>query len=167
VLPDYLIHTQPDIYYAVGYLSRFMEMPSVEHWNAVKHLLRYIPGTRTLGCYYTRQEPNAKLVGFSDADWAGDVDDRKSTSGVMFFFGSSPVSWQSTKQKIVALSTFEAEYVAAIAAACLGSGSADCTLNWFKYGHPPTVSAGICLFHEGWTERFLIHRLGICPSKVV
>jgi hypothetical protein len=116
----YLVHTRPDLCYAVGYLSRFMEEPRGEQWSAVKHLLRYIAGTRDLGCCYTRQDSEAKLVGYSDADWAGDIDDRKSTSGVLFFFGGCPISWQSTKQKIVALSSCEAEYVAATAAACQG-----------------------------------------------
>ena len=86
----------------------------------MKHLLRYIVGTRGLGCCYARQESKAKLVGYSDADMAGDVDDRKSTSGMLYFFGRSPVSWQSTKQKIVVLSSCEAEYVAATNAACHG-----------------------------------------------
>jgi hypothetical protein len=97
-----------------------MEAPTSEHWSAVKHLLRYIAGTKNLGCCYTRQDSKAELVGFSDADMAGDIDDRKSTSGVLFFFGQCPVSWQSMKQKIVVLSSCEAEYVAATAAACQG-----------------------------------------------
>jgi hypothetical protein len=86
----------------------------------VKHLLRYIAGTKELGCSYARQEKGAKLVGHSDSDHAGDVDDRKSTSGTLFFFGCCPVSWQSTKQKIVALSSCEAEYVTATTVACQG-----------------------------------------------
>jgi hypothetical protein len=116
----YLVHMHPDICFMVGYLSRFMEAPMSEHWSAVKHLLRYIAGTRTLGCSHMRQESEAKLVGYSNADMAGDIDDRKSTSGVLHFLGQSPISWQSTKQKIVALSSCEAEYVAATAAGCQG-----------------------------------------------
>jgi hypothetical protein len=114
----YLVHTRPDICFAVGYLSRFMEAPTSEHWGAVKHLLRYIAGTRNLGCCYARQETKAKLVGYSDADMAGDIDDCKSTSGQLFLFGQCPVTWQSVKQKIVVLSSCEAEYVAATGAAC-------------------------------------------------
>ncbi|XBI71622.1 hypothetical protein VPH35_065793 [Triticum aestivum] len=116
----YLTHTRPDITYAVGYVSRFMEAPTSEHWAAVKQLLRYIAGTRQLGCRYARQEHGAELVGYSDSDLGGDLDDRKSTSGTIFFLGGSPVSWQSAKQKIVALSSCEAEYVAAAGAACQG-----------------------------------------------
>jgi hypothetical protein len=61
-----------------------------------------------------------KILGYSDSDMAGDVDDRKSTSGVAYFFGESPVSWLSQKQKVVAQSSYEAEYIAAATAACQG-----------------------------------------------
>jgi hypothetical protein len=60
------------------------------------------------------------LRGYSDSDLAGDLDSRKSTTGVLFFFGRSPVSWQSTKQRVVALSSCEAEYIAAATTACQG-----------------------------------------------
>ena len=116
----YLVHTRPDICFTVDYLSRYMEAPGGEHWSAVKHLLRYIAGTRGLGCCYARQESKAKLVGYSDADMAGNIDDRKSTSGALFTLGGCPVSWQSQKQKVVALSSCEAEYIAATTAACQG-----------------------------------------------
>jgi hypothetical protein len=94
-----------------------MEAPTTEHHAAVKHLLRYIAGTTNLGCKYTA-DGEEKLTGYSDSDMAGDVDDRKSTSGVLYMLGNNPVTWQSTKQKIVALSSCEAEYVAATTAAC-------------------------------------------------
>jgi hypothetical protein len=124
----YLVHTRPDISFAVGYVSRFMEKPTTEHLAAVKYLLRYVAGTINLGCRYTSSGDamltgfmgDGSLTGFSDSDMAGDVDDRKSTSGVLFMLGGNPVTWQSTKQKIVALSTCEAEYVAATTAACQG-----------------------------------------------
>jgi hypothetical protein len=116
----YLVHTRPDIAYAVGYVSRFMENPTTEHMSAVKHVLRYIAGTRSYGCHYGRKTTDPKLIGYSDSDMAGDVDDRKSTTGVLFFLGSSPITWQSQKQKVVALSSCEAEYVAATTAACQG-----------------------------------------------
>ncbi|XP_052152555.1 secreted RxLR effector protein 161-like [Oryza glaberrima] len=98
-----------------------MEKPTSEHWAAVKHILRYISGTIKTGCWYGREEVgNAKLVGFSDSDMAGDLDDRKSTTGVLFRYGGSLISWQSQKQKVVALSSCEAEYIAATTAACQG-----------------------------------------------
>nr|CAE04657.2 OSJNBa0061G20.13 [Oryza sativa Japonica Group] len=117
----YLVNTRPDLAYSVGYASRFMEKPTSEHWAAVKHILRYISGTIKTGCWYGREEVgNAKLVGFSDSDMAGDLDDRKSTTGVLFRYGGSLISWQSQKQKVVALSSSEAEYIAATTAACQG-----------------------------------------------
>uniref|UniRef100_A0ACD6AP94 Uncharacterized protein n=1 Tax=Avena sativa TaxID=4498 RepID=A0ACD6AP94_AVESA len=115
----YLVHTRPDIAFAVGFLSRFMEAPAGDHLAAVKHLLRYIAGTLNHGCVYRRSDGDT-LIGFSDSDHAGDVDSRKSTSGVLFFLGDSPVSWQSQKQKVVATSSCEAEYIAAATAACQG-----------------------------------------------
>jgi hypothetical protein len=113
----YLVHTRPYISFAVGYVSCFIESPTMEHLAAVKHLLRYIAGTRSLGCKYTSGR-DRELIGFSDSDIYGDVVDRKSTTGTLFSFGDSPVAWQSQKQKVVALSSCEAEYVAATTAAC-------------------------------------------------
>lgn len=117
----YLVNTRPDIAYAVGIVSRFMESPTTEHMAAVKQILRYIRGTLDLGCMYMKKgvkEPY--LMGYSDSDMAGDVDDRKSTTGVVYYFGSNLVTWVSQKQKTVALSSCEAEYIAATTAACQG-----------------------------------------------
>uniref|UniRef100_R7W628 Retrovirus-related Pol polyprotein from transposon TNT 1-94 n=1 Tax=Aegilops tauschii TaxID=37682 RepID=R7W628_AEGTA len=116
----YLVHTRPDGSFAVGYLSRFMEKPASDHYAAVKHLLRYVAGTLDHGCAYERGDGGLQLTGYSDSDHAGDTDDRKSTRGVIFFLGKSPVSWQSPKQRVVALSSCEAEYMAATAAVCQG-----------------------------------------------
>jgi len=117
----YLVHTWPDLAYAVGYLSRFMETPHEEHLVAVKRVLRYVAGTRHQCLYYTRREEGrARLRGFSDADMAGDIDTRKSTTGIIFFLGGNIITWQSSKQKVVALSSCEAEYIAAATAACQG-----------------------------------------------
>jgi hypothetical protein len=96
-----------------------MEEPTTEHMSAVKHILRYISGTLNVGCCYRSSEHDGEqLVGYSDADLAGDIDDRKSTSGTLFFFGKCPISWQSQKQKVVAISSCESEYVAASTGAC-------------------------------------------------
>ena len=117
----YLVHTRPDLAYAVGYLSRFMETPHEEHLVAVKRVLRYVAGTCHQGLYYTRREEGrARLRGFSDADMAGDIDTRKSTTGIIFFLGGNIITWQSSKQKVVALSSCEAKYIAAATAACQG-----------------------------------------------
>jgi hypothetical protein len=117
----YLTHTRPDIAFAVEYMSRFMEDPPEEHWTAVKRLLRYVKGTADQGIVFPRSgdKEASRLVIFSDADMAGDIDGR-STSGVLVFLGPTPISWQSLKQKIVALSTCEPEYVAATTSACQG-----------------------------------------------
>jgi hypothetical protein len=82
-----------------------MEDPRDDHLTGVKRVLRYVAGTRGYGLHYTRQEEEKpKLVGFSDADLAGDVDTRKSTSGIIYFLAGNPITWQSSKQKVVALS---------------------------------------------------------------
>jgi len=130
----WLTHTRPDIAFAVGYVSRFMEDPREDHWAAVKRLLHYVQGTAEWGLVFPKRgglqlgafseaPPKTKegapgLTVFSDADMAGDVDGRRSTSGVLVFLGGAPIAWQSLKQKMVALSTCEAEYVAAATAAC-------------------------------------------------
>lgn len=113
----YLVNTRPDIAYYVGIVSRFMEAPGKQHWAAVKQILRYVQGTKSYGCVY-KSGGKEEIVGYSDSDLAGDVVDRKSTTGTVFFLGSSVVSWASQKQNIVALSSCEAEYVAASTGAC-------------------------------------------------
>jgi Reverse transcriptase (RNA-dependent DNA polymerase) len=117
----YLLHTRPDLAYSVGIVSRFMESPTTEHMAAVKHILRYVKGTTGMGCCYRKMpEEDRKFVGFSDSDLAGDLDDRKSTTGMIYFLGNNPVSWTSNKQRVVALSSCEAEYIAAATTACQG-----------------------------------------------
>ncbi|XP_026400064.1 uncharacterized protein LOC113295948 [Papaver somniferum] len=112
----YLTNTRPDIVFGVGFISRFMETPSQDHLQAAKRILRYVKGTQSHGLFYTSAK-TCNLVGYSDSDWAGDVEDRKSTSGFVFHMGSSVVSWSSKKQQVVALSTTEAEYMAAASSA--------------------------------------------------
>jgi len=109
----YLVHTRPDLAYAVGFVSQFMEQPTVEHQGAVKQILRYLTGTLDFGLDYTKALGGTRFIGYTDSDLAGDVDTSKSTSGSLFFLGSCLVSWHSIKQKVVALSSCEAEYIAA------------------------------------------------------
>jgi hypothetical protein len=117
----YIVNTGPDLAFSVGVVSRYMEAPGKEHWAAVKHILRYLKGTMGYGCKYQRgAELKPILIGYIDSDFAGDVEDRKSTTGVGYFLRSSLVTWASQKQRIVALSSCEAEYVPAAAAACQG-----------------------------------------------
>jgi hypothetical protein len=117
----YLVNTRPDIAFTVGIVSRYMEDPRATHWAAVKQILRYLAGTVNYGCVYKKLGgTETELIGFSDSDLAGDVDDRKSTSGSVFLLGSSLVTWVSQKQRVVALSSCEAEYIASANAACQG-----------------------------------------------
>lgn len=109
----YLINTRLNLAYSVVYVSRFLEDPREEDMAAMKKILRYVAGTRNWGLFYTSgQQGQPCLVGFSDSDMSGDPNDRKSTSGMIFFLSESPDTWQSSKQKDVALSC-EAEYIAA------------------------------------------------------
>jgi hypothetical protein len=110
----YLTHTRPDISFAVGLVSRFSQDPHESHWKAAKRILRYIQGTTNFGIQYSSGA--SQLVGFTDSDWAGSVDDRKSTSGFVYCLGSAPVTWSCKKQSAIALSSAEAEYRAAVLA---------------------------------------------------
>ena len=107
--------TRPDISHAVGVVSRFASNPGKEHWEAVKWVMRYLRGSTDLPLCFGRSK--LTVQGFVDADFAGDQDTRKSTTGYVFMVGSTAVSWVSRLQKIVTLSTTEAEYVAVTEAA--------------------------------------------------
>eukprot|EP00253_Pinus_taeda_P017290 PITA_17290 len=86
----YLTTTRPDIMYAGSLISRFMERPKEAHWQAVKRILRYVKGTKRFGILYNVSD-HSDLVGYTDSDWAGSVDDRKSTSGYVFHMGSGAI----------------------------------------------------------------------------
>ena len=103
--------TRPDIYFAVGMLSRFMENPGTKHWHAAGHVLRYLRYTSTMGITYKSNMP-LQITTYSDADFAGDPDTRKSTSGYVLQFLGGAISWRSKKQTITAQSTVEAETIA-------------------------------------------------------
>ena len=107
-----MIGSRPDLSFAIGKLSQHLEKPLQEHWLAAKRLLRYISGTRHYGIMLG-VEQNFSLVGFSDSDWAGCPESRKSTSGFVFTLAGGAISWKSKKQSVIALSTCEAEYIAA------------------------------------------------------
>ncbi|KAK4390397.1 Secreted RxLR effector protein [Sesamum angolense] len=100
--------------FATSLLSRFMQSPSQVHYGAAKRILRYLRGTKDFGIWY-KPTNDAKLVGYTDSDWAGSVDDMKSTSDYTFSLGSGIFSWASKKQATVAQSSAEAEYIAAAA----------------------------------------------------
>jgi hypothetical protein len=109
----YLTHTRPDLAFSVTYVSWFMQRPMMEHQQAVKRIIHYVAGTLDHGLYYPRCPGEAHLVGYSDSDHIGGIDTSKSTSKILFFFGKSLISWQSVKQQVVALSSYEAKYIAA------------------------------------------------------
>ncbi|CAM8943929.1 unnamed protein product [Rhodiola kirilowii] len=111
---QYLTASRPDTMFSVCQCARFQAEPRESHVKAVKRILRYLKGTEKLVMWYPRVK-SLSLEGYSDADFAGDRTDRKSTSGMAQFLGSCLVSWGSKKQNSVALSTAEAEYVAAVA----------------------------------------------------
>jgi len=107
--------TRPDIAQAVGALSRYMANPTPEHWTAARGVLRYLAGTQDFGIVYSPDDM-AYPVGYCDANYAGDVDTRRSTTGYVFKFHTGAISWSSRLQPTVAVSTAEAEYMAASAA---------------------------------------------------
>jgi transposase InsO family protein len=102
--------TRPDIAQAVGALTRFMSAPSLSHWLAAKGVLRYLAGTPDYGILFSSQ---GNVFGYCDADYAGDPDTRRSTTGYVFSSGGGAISWSSRLQPTVAVSTAEAEYMAA------------------------------------------------------
>ena len=122
-----VVGTRPDIAFAVATLSKFNSKPSKIHYTAAKRVLRYLKQTKTLALTYHTTIPQAfsnynpqsniptmpqsDLLGFSDSDYAGDSNDRKSTSGYVFTVAGAAVSWRAKKQKLVSLSTVEAEYI--------------------------------------------------------
>eukprot|EP00253_Pinus_taeda_P008473 PITA_08473 len=111
-----MVCTRPDIAHAVGVLSRFMSKPGKEHWTIVKRVFRNLRSTSDYGLYYQGRSGLDRMLnihGFVDADWVGDLDQRRSISGYVFNLFGGTVSWMSKKQSVVALSTTEAEYMAA------------------------------------------------------
>jgi hypothetical protein len=110
------VNTRPDISFAVGRLSRFMQNPTEEHMTAAKHVLRYLAKYPDLGLFYVFSERLGfdKIIRtYTDADFAGDVNSRKSTSGMVVLWGHHTLAWLSKLQPIVTTSTTEAEFVAA------------------------------------------------------
>ncbi|CAK9811678.1 Copia protein [Anthophora quadrimaculata] len=103
------VATRPDIAHAVSALGQFNECYGPEHWAAAKRILRYLKGTMTLGLMYKNDA--TPLFGYADADWGNCAEDRRSYSGYSFILGGAVVSWESRKQRTVALSSTEAEYM--------------------------------------------------------
>jgi len=113
----YLLHTRPDLSFSVGIASRFMEKPTVKHMRAVKQILRYLSGTLNYGLVYTQEKKEEVLVGYTDSDVGGDTVGRRSTGGMSFYLNGGLITWCSHKEKRVAISSCEAEFMAATEAA--------------------------------------------------
>lgn len=116
----YLVNTRPDIAFSVGMVSRYMERPTTLHLSSVKRIMRYVKGTLQFGLIYNQHSGNNVVTGYSDSDLGGAIDDRRSTGGMAYYLNESLISWVSQKQRVVALSSCEAELMAATAAACQG-----------------------------------------------
>lgn len=104
-----MLGTRPDIAFAVSCLSRFMSKPTSAHVTAVKRVCRYLKGTQDMELVF--RGDLCPLSGYTDADWAGDIATRRSTSGYIFNLGSGAISWSSKRQSVVALSSCESEYM--------------------------------------------------------
>jgi len=107
------IKTRPDISFSVGFSSKYIENYSQENINDVKHILKYLNGSINQGIYYKSNAKTNGLQAYCDADFAGDQETRRSTTGYIIYYGGEAVSWCSRRQPIIALSSTEAEYIAA------------------------------------------------------
>ncbi|RVW74496.1 Retrovirus-related Pol polyprotein from transposon RE1 [Vitis vinifera] len=119
----YLSHTRPDIAYAVSVVGQFMHCPSEDHMSAIMQILRYLKSSPGNGLMFSKND-HLRVEGYTDADWAGNIMDRKSTSGYFTFVGGNLVTWRSKKQKVVALSSAEAEF--------RGMAKGLCELLWLR-----------------------------------
>jgi hypothetical protein len=108
---QYLTLTQPDLSFVINKVCQYLHSPTNDHWTAVKRILRYLKHTLGIGLHI-RKSRSILVSAFSDADWVGCSDDRKSIRGFAMFFGSDVISWSAKKQPTVSRSSTEAEYKA-------------------------------------------------------
>ena len=108
----YLTASRPDISYSVGVCARYQANPKESHMIALKRIIKHVKTTVDFGVWYNK-DINDVLAGYSDTDWVGNANDRKSTSGGCFYVGNNLVSWMSKKQNSISLSTAEAKYITA------------------------------------------------------
>ena len=108
----YLATSRSDISYSVGVYARYQANPKESHITTLKRIIKYVKTTAEFGVWYNKDTKDV-LARYSDADWAGNADDRKSTSGGCFYVGNNLVSWMRKKQNSISLYTTEAEYIIA------------------------------------------------------
>lgn len=106
---QYVTITRPNLSYNVNKVCQFMHSPMLLHWQAIKRILHYLKGSFTSGLYL-KVPSSLRISGYTDADWASDPDDRKSTTGFCIFFSDNLVTWGSKKQNIISRSSIEAEF---------------------------------------------------------
>jgi hypothetical protein len=169
----YLTHTRPDLSFVVGLVARYMKTHHESHWKVAKRILRYVRGTIQFGIHYS-SGGTPLLVGFTDSDWAGDPDDRKSTVGYVFSLGSGPITWAYKKQQAISLSSAEAEYRAAVNASQEALWLRQILSEFgFQHQHPTRLScdnqSAICwdsemsYFHPPFPSLFLTFHRPIKP----
>ncbi|XP_075492491.1 secreted RxLR effector protein 161-like [Primulina tabacum] len=108
-----MVCTRSDLSYAVSVVSRFMSIPGSTHWEALKWIMIYLKGLPDIGLLFKkRTELTQPLVGYVDSDYAGNLDTRKSVTGLIFTLYGTDISWKASLQSVVALSTTEAKYIA-------------------------------------------------------
>ena len=130
----YLAHTRPDLTYALSIVSQFMHNPGEQHMRAVMRILRYLKSAPGKGILFSKSTDCHKVEAYKDDDWAGSIDDNRSTSGYFTFVGGNLVTWRSKKQNVVARSSAEAEY--------RGMALGICEVLWLRQlledlGYPP------------------------------
>jgi len=109
-----MVCTRPDLSHAISVVNRYMHNPGKDHWEAVKRILRYVKSTVNKGLVFDRNKAGTcDVTGFVDSDYAGDFDKRRSIFGYIFTMCAGAIFWKASLQSIAALSTIEAEYVAA------------------------------------------------------
>ena len=96
----------------ISFVNRMLSNPTVDHWTTAKRVLRYLKGTINYGPIYEKDVKDLKVIGYCDSDFVDDMEDRKSISRKNFFLGGLPITWNSLKQTVVALSLCKAEYIA-------------------------------------------------------
>ena len=113
----YLSHTRPDIAYVMSVVSQFMHCPSEDHMDAIMWILHYLKSSHGKGLMFSKNG-HLNVAGYTNVDWAGNITDRKSTSGYFTFMGGNLVTWRRKKQKAVALSSAEAEFWGIVKGIC-------------------------------------------------